>query len=119
MSVLSRNPPSLQCTGASPPKEGPGLKLRVPNEAYQVLASKPDRVKAVLQQHGEAVIRSRAAGHTVSFRVDVDPAGATTMTHVEESQARTETSARRRWSAQRRAAGCACGGTRARPAASR
>jgi hypothetical protein len=71
-------------TGASLPKGGPGLKLRVPNKDYRVLASKPDRVKAVLQQYGKAVTRSRAAGHTVSFRVDVDPAGATTMTPVEE-----------------------------------
>jgi hypothetical protein len=71
-------------TGASLPKGGPSLKLLVPNKAYQVLASKPARLKAVLQQYGKAVTRSRAAGHTVSFRVDVDPAGATTMTPVEE-----------------------------------
>jgi hypothetical protein len=71
-------------TGESLPKGGPGLKLRVPHMAYQVLATEPDRVKAVLQQYGKAVSRSRAAGHTVSFRVDVDPAGATTMTPVEE-----------------------------------
>lgn len=70
--------------GTSLPKGAPGLKLRVPRKAYQVLVSKPDRVKAVLQQYGNAVTRSRAAGHTVSFRVDVDPAGATTMTPVEE-----------------------------------
>ncbi len=71
-------------TGATLPKGGPGLKLQVPNKAYQVFASKPDRVRAVLQQYGKAVTRSRAAGRTVSFRVDVDPAGATTMTPVEE-----------------------------------
>jgi hypothetical protein len=71
-------------TDTSLPKGGPGLKLRVPNKAFQVLASKPDRVEAVLQQYGKAVARSRAAGHAVSFRVDVDPAGATTMTPVEE-----------------------------------
>ena len=69
---------------ASLPKGGTGLKLLVPNKAYQVLASEPGRLKAVLQQYGKAVSRSRAAGRTVSFRVDVDPAGATTMTPVEE-----------------------------------
>jgi hypothetical protein len=72
--------------GGSQPKGDPGLKLRIPDKTYQVLASKPDRVNAVLQQYGKAVTRSRAAGHTVSFRVDVDPAGATTMTAVEEAR---------------------------------
>jgi hypothetical protein len=65
-------------------KDAVGFKFRVPNNAYAVLKGKPARVKALLQQFGEALERSRAAGRPVSFRVDVDPAGAATVTPVEE-----------------------------------
>jgi hypothetical protein len=69
--------------GASP-KGAPGLKLQVPENAYQAIAGKPARVKALLRQYGEAAVRSREAGRSVSFRVHVDPAGAATVTPVEE-----------------------------------
>jgi hypothetical protein len=67
------------------PKGVSGLKFQVPDNAYQAIAGKPARVKALLQQYGEAAVRSREAGRSVSFRVDVDPAGATTVTPVEEA----------------------------------
>jgi hypothetical protein len=70
--------------GASLPKGVAGFKLLVPNNTYKALTGKPARVKALLQQYGEAVVRSRTAGRAVSFRVDVDPAGATTVTPVDE-----------------------------------
>lgn len=70
--------------GASLPKGAAGFKFQVPDNAYQAIAGKPARVKALLQQYGEAVVRSREAGRSVSFRVDVDPAGAATVTPVEE-----------------------------------
>src|SRR5271156_669782 len=62
----------------------PSLKLQVPDNAYRAIAGKPARVKALLLQYGEAAVRSREAGRSVSFRVHVDPAGAATVTPVEE-----------------------------------
>jgi hypothetical protein len=70
--------------GANLPKGAAGFKFQVPENAYKALAGKPDRMKALLQQYGEAIIRSQTAGRAVSFRVDIDPAGATTVTPVEE-----------------------------------
>ena len=71
--------------GASLPKGATGFKFQVPDSAYKALTGKPDRMKALLQQYGEAIVRSRTAGRAVSFRVDIDPAGATTVTPVEEA----------------------------------
>ena len=70
--------------GASVPKGATGFKFQVPDNAYKAFTGKADRMKALLQQYGEAIVRSRIAGRSVSFRVDIDPAGATTMTPVEE-----------------------------------
>ncbi len=39
----------------------------------------------LLQRYGEAVAKSREQGHRVSFRVDVDPDGAATVTPVEQA----------------------------------
>ncbi|MDR3517587.1 MAG: hypothetical protein P4M00_17420 [Azospirillaceae bacterium] len=71
--------------GTSLPKGAAGFKFQVPDNAYQAIVGKPARVKALLQQYGEAVVRSREAGRSVSFRVDVDPAGTATVTPVEEA----------------------------------
>ena len=62
----------------------PSLKLQVPDNAYRAIAGKPARVKALLRQYGEAAVRSREAGRSVSFCVHVDPAGAATVTPIEE-----------------------------------
>jgi hypothetical protein len=45
----------------------------------------PARVKPLLQRYGEAVAKSREQGHRVSFRVDVDPDGAATVTPLEQA----------------------------------
>jgi hypothetical protein len=45
----------------------------------------PARLKPLLQRYGEAVAKSREQGHRVSFRVDVDPDGAATVTPVEQA----------------------------------
>ena len=70
--------------GVSLPKGATGFKFQVSDNTYKALTGKPDRMKALLQQYGEAIVRSRTAGRAVSFRVDIDPAGATTVTPVEE-----------------------------------
>ena len=60
--------------------------VRSPNIAFSTkLAGIAAFKKALIEQYGEAVRRSKKAGHRVSFRVDVDPeAGAQTITVVEE-----------------------------------
>ena len=60
--------------------------VRSPNIAFSTkLAGISAFKKALIEQYGEAVRRSKKAGHRVSFRVDVDPeAGAQTITVVEE-----------------------------------
>jgi hypothetical protein len=72
---------SLVGAGARLPKGASGF----PDNAYRAIAGKPARVAALLEHYGEAVAKSREAGRTVSFRVDVDPAGAATVTPVEEA----------------------------------
>jgi hypothetical protein len=48
-------------------------------------------MKALLQGYGDAIVKSRAAGRPVSFRVEVDPEGETVVTAVEEAIAARET----------------------------
>src|SRR5687767_10854742 len=49
------------------------------------LPAQADFKKVLLERYQEAVARSRKIGHSVSFRVEVDPAaGAQTITPVEE-----------------------------------
>ena len=60
--------------------------VRSPNIAFSTkLAGIAAFKKALIEQYGKAVRRSKKDGHRVSFRVDVDPeAGAQTITVVEE-----------------------------------
>ncbi len=62
-----------------------GFKLQIPRKTYQILARRPVWVKILLRQYGWAIERSRQVGRRVSFRVDVDPTGAATMTPIEEA----------------------------------
>jgi hypothetical protein len=70
--------------GANLPKGSAGFEFEVPHNAHQAIAGQPSWAEALLQQYREAVIRSREAGRSVSFRVDVDPAGTASVTPVEE-----------------------------------
>lgn len=70
--------------GAALPKGAAGFTFRAPSNAVEVFAGKPAKVKALLKGYGEAVAKSRAAGRAVSFRVEVDPTGGTTVTPLEE-----------------------------------
>lgn len=71
--------------GATLPKGVAGSTFRAPSPAAEVLTGKPAKVKALLQGYGEALAKSRAAGRTMSFRVEVDPTGGATVTPVEET----------------------------------
>lgn len=70
--------------GAALPKGAAGFTFRAPSNAVEVFAGKPAKVKPLLKGYGEAVAKSRAAGRAVSFRVEVDPTGGTTVTLLEE-----------------------------------
>lgn len=70
--------------GAVLPKGVAGFTFRAPSNAVEVFAGKPAKVKPLLKGYGEAVAKSRAAGRAVSFRVEVDPTGGTTVTPLEE-----------------------------------
>lgn len=70
--------------GAALPKGVAGFTFRAPTNAVEVFAAKPAKVKPLLKGYGEAVAKSRAAGHAVSFRVEVDPSGGTTVTPLED-----------------------------------
>lgn len=72
--------------GAALPKGAVGFTFRAPSNAVEVFAGKPAKVKPLLKGYGEAVAKSRAAGRTVSFRVEVDPTGGTTVTPLEKSK---------------------------------
>lgn len=62
-----------------------GLKLKLKAGAYEVLKQRRAGVEQLLSQYGDALVRSERAGHAVSFRVEVDPAGAATVMPVEEA----------------------------------
>lgn len=66
------------------PKGVAGFMFKAPSSAVRALAGKPAKVKPLLQGYGEAFARSLEVGHSVSFRVDVDPDGAATITPVEK-----------------------------------
>lgn len=71
-------------TGASAlPKGTTGFKIQIPANASKALSGKPKRVQALLQEYGQAIAKSRSAGRTVSFRVDVDAEGEMMVTPVE------------------------------------
>jgi hypothetical protein len=71
--------------GAALPKGAAGFTFRAPSNAVEVLAGTPRKVKPLLQGYGEAVAQSRSAGRAVSFRVEVDPSGGTTVSPIEET----------------------------------
>ena len=72
------------------PKGVVGFTFKAPRIAARALAGKPAKVKPLLQGYGEAFARSREEGHSVSFRVDVDPDGDATITPVSEPTAKHE-----------------------------
>lgn len=67
------------------PKRAASFDLEVPVTASKVLASSPKRIKPLLQGYGAAIVKSRADGRPVSFRVYVDPNGETVVTPVEDA----------------------------------
>ncbi len=70
--------------GVALPKGMAGFTFRAPSNAVEVFAGKPAKVKPLLKGYGEAVAKSQAAGRAVSFRVEVDPSGGTTVTPLDE-----------------------------------
>lgn len=73
-----------RAAASSTPEGAPGLKLQVSNYASRAIAGKTARLNALLRLFEEAAVRSREAGRPISFRVEVDPAGAATVTPVED-----------------------------------
>jgi hypothetical protein len=73
------------------PKGSAGFKVELPGTASQLLTRSRRHMKALLQGYGDAIVKSRAAGRPVSFRVEVDPEGETVVTAVEEAIAARET----------------------------
>ncbi|SIT56162.1 conserved hypothetical protein [Mesorhizobium prunaredense] len=79
------SPKSKSGVRTGPGRRRAGFTVKVSHTTSKTVAVHPKRsVKVLLQQFEDAVDRSRAAGRAVSFRVDVDPEGATTVTPVEE-----------------------------------
>ena len=54
------------------------------------LGGRPAKVEPLLRGYGEALARSLEVGHSVSFRVDVDPDGDATITPVDDRVAEDE-----------------------------
>jgi hypothetical protein len=75
----------LTDAGAALPKGTASFTFRAPRNAVGVFADKPAKVKPLLKGYGEAIAKSQAAGRAVSFRVEVDPSGATTVTPLDET----------------------------------
>jgi hypothetical protein len=74
------------------PKGSAGFKVELTGTASELFLTRSRRhVKALLQGYGDAIVKSRAAGRPVSFRVEVDPEGETVVTAVEEAIAARET----------------------------
>lgn len=70
--------------GAMLPKGMASFTFRAATNAVEVFAHKPAKVKPLLKGYGEAVAKSQAVGRAVSFRVEVDPSGGTTVTPLDE-----------------------------------
>jgi len=70
--------------GAALPKGATSFKFRAPRKAVEAIAAKPVKVKALLAGYGKAAAESRAAGRTVSFRVEVDPTGDATVSPLDD-----------------------------------
>jgi hypothetical protein len=68
------------------PKGAAGFTFRAPRNIVEVISAKPAKMKPLLASYGKAIAESRAAGRAMSFRVEVDPAGGTTITELQEAQ---------------------------------
>jgi len=69
------------------PKGVAAITFQAPRNAIELLSAKPAKAKALLRGYGEAIAKSRKEGHTVSFRVEVDPSGGATVTPIERAAA--------------------------------
>jgi hypothetical protein len=69
------------------PKGMAAFRFKVSSTASKALTRDPKSVRALLQGYGDAIVKSRSAGRSVSFRVDVEPDGETIVTPVEEASA--------------------------------
>lgn len=77
--------------GAALPKGATKFTFRAPRNVIEVISAKPARMNSLLAGYGKAVVESRAAGRAVSFRVEVDPAGDTTVTPLEDTSTAADT----------------------------
>ncbi len=66
--------------GAVLPKGAAAFTFTAPPAAVKMFQGRATKIKALLQGYGDAVARSHKAGHAVSFRVEVAPDGAATVT---------------------------------------
>ena len=73
--------------GAALPKGVAHFSFTASPNALKMFKGKPGKLKPLLQHYGEAVAKSHDAGRPVSFRVDVDPHGDTTVTPIEAAVA--------------------------------
>lgn len=72
--------------GAIRAKASSRLTSVLQGSAAKVRVDRPVKVKPLLLGYSEAFARSRKAGHPVSFRVEVNPDGAATVTPVDEAE---------------------------------
>src|SRR5260221_1309765 len=71
--------------GTAVPKRAVSVTFKASPKAVKMLAGRPAKVKSLLQRYWEAFAKSSEEGRQVSFRVDVDPSGGTTVTPVEKA----------------------------------
>jgi hypothetical protein len=69
------------------PKGMAAFRFKVSDTALKAMTRDPESVRALLQGYGDAIVKSRSAGRSVSFRVDVEPDGETIVTPVEDASA--------------------------------
>lgn len=72
-------------TGTKPPNGGGDPRIELSNKAAQALALAPDQARHLLERYAEALLESGQTGRAVSFRVDINPAGETTVAPVEHT----------------------------------
>ena len=77
----------MTSAGAALPKGTAGVTFRAPRNIVDVISKKPAKIKALLAGYGRAMAESQAAGRAVSFRVNVDPTGDTTVTRLTDTPA--------------------------------
>jgi hypothetical protein len=69
------------------PKGMAAFRFKVSDTALKAMTRDPESVRALLQGYGDAIVKSRSAGRSVSFRVDVKPDGKTIVTPVQDASA--------------------------------